>query len=410
MTIIHMEPEQVRSVAKQLEATAEQIYFAMEQIARSVQSIPWQSPERDRYVAAVEQLRQKIQATAQQGLDLSWRVEREAQEWLTADNQGAIHFQELKRSLSDLNLIMAGGGGVMLASAQVLGASTAINEQYLWEYQDISWKKKFEAEKKLQEDLAATKKQLDGMKSAEELQNEINGIDAKIAELEKKKAEAQKKADDWFNKVVPDWPLEGDSDGVPWRVKADDFEDEVAEYDRQIRELQAQKQVLQNDLNMRQQLDAHLAELQGRQEALDQVVDKGVPLDGPSKWHPYFPGTDNTNCTKYAASKRDVPCRGDAHQWNEQAESGGFETGNHPVRGSVLVIEPDPAGKQSDPTMGHVAIVESVTDLGDGKYSVHISEGSWGGKYNERDVTIVTSGNSASIGGVPASFIYDKKK
>jgi surface antigen len=79
------------------------------------------------------------------------------------------------------------------------------------------------------------------------------------------------------------------------------------------------------------------------------------------------------------------------------------------VKGSVLVIQPDPKGIQSDKNLGHVAIVESVTDMGGGKYKIHISEGNWKGSYSERDVDINTSGNSASIGGVPASFIYEKK-
>jgi len=81
MTIIHMETEQVRSVARQLDVAAEQIHHEMEQVARRVRGIPWQSPGRDSYVAALDGLRRKIQALAQQGVALSQRVQREVDEW-----------------------------------------------------------------------------------------------------------------------------------------------------------------------------------------------------------------------------------------------------------------------------------------------------------------------------------------
>ncbi len=81
MTIIHMEPEQVRSVARQLEGAADQIHLEMEQVARRVRGIPWQSPGRESYVRAMEQLRIQSQAIAQQGLDLSRRVQQEVNEW-----------------------------------------------------------------------------------------------------------------------------------------------------------------------------------------------------------------------------------------------------------------------------------------------------------------------------------------
>lgn len=81
MTIIHMEPEQVRSVARQLDVISEQIHLEIERVARQVRGIPWQSPGRDRYVASVERLRQQIQALAQQGVELGQRAQREVNEW-----------------------------------------------------------------------------------------------------------------------------------------------------------------------------------------------------------------------------------------------------------------------------------------------------------------------------------------
>lgn len=81
MPTIHMETEQVRSIARQLERTADQIQSEVEQVAQRVRGIPWQSPARESYIADMEALRRKIQATAQQALVLSTRVQREVNEW-----------------------------------------------------------------------------------------------------------------------------------------------------------------------------------------------------------------------------------------------------------------------------------------------------------------------------------------
>jgi len=203
MGIIHMETEQVRQVARQLGQASDAISQEMENLNGHVHSMNWQGAGADDFRAEFDALMRQMTSACEQGILLDQRVEREVEQWLAADGQGAIHFQELKRSLSDLNLIMAGGGGVMLASAQVLGASTVINAQYLQEFRDMSWKDRIEAEKKIQEELVATQKQLDGMKSAEELQNEINGIDAKIAELEKKRRRRRKKQTPGTTKCFP---------------------------------------------------------------------------------------------------------------------------------------------------------------------------------------------------------------
>ncbi|OQY90399.1 MAG: hypothetical protein B6D38_03660 [Anaerolineae bacterium UTCFX1] len=81
MTIIHMDPEQVRSVGRQLKQTTDVIFDEIERLPRRVRAIPWQSPGRDRFVNEVEQLKKQIQVVAQQGLELSQRVQAEVDEW-----------------------------------------------------------------------------------------------------------------------------------------------------------------------------------------------------------------------------------------------------------------------------------------------------------------------------------------
>jgi hypothetical protein len=162
-------------------------------------------------------LMRQMNTLCEQGITLGSRVERKVAEWLAVDGQGVSRLLDFSRShpLPDIRGILT-GGGVILAGAQVMGASTSIvNEQYALEYQQMSWGNKIKAEQDLKVQIDAQQKALAGMKSEDELQGDINSIDQQIAELEKQKAEAQKQADIWYNKVIPDTPLAGDNDGVP---------------------------------------------------------------------------------------------------------------------------------------------------------------------------------------------------
>ncbi len=415
MTIIRMETERVDGVARQLEQINAAISQEMEILGNRIHSLNWQGEGADQFRAEFDALLRQASDIYEEGILLSQRVKREAQEWVAADSLGASHFRDLKRILENLNLVMAGGGGVTLASAQILGASTNANAEYLQEYRKMSWKDKFKIEKKIQDELSSTQKQLAEMKSTDELQTEINAIDAKIVELERKKAEAQKKADALLNKVIPDWPLERDSDGVPWRVRTDDYEDEVVEYDRQIQELQTQKQALQGDLSSRQQLEAHFAKLQQQQNALNQVIGEGVPSDGPTtpKWlHNQLAG-----CTNYVAEKRDVSDfggghPGDASDWNNQAESAGYEFGERPAKGAIMVFEGDNNVMRVDKDAGHVAYVEKVEKV-DGGYKVSVSQADtkYDSKGNFVRGTYVNKRSSMIFvkdGAKGVSFIYGK--
>lgn len=371
MTIIRMETERVDEVARQLEKVNLAIFEDMEKLGNRIHSLNWQGGGADQFRAEFDSLLRQLSNVCEQGALLGQRVEREAQEWLAADRLGASHFRDLKRVLENLHLPVSGGGGVILAAAQVLGVSTAISG----EYEKMSWKDKFKEEKKIQDEISASKNQLADIQPADKLQTEISAIDARIAELERKKAEAQKKSNALLNQVIPDLPLERDSDGVPWRVRADDYEDEVAEYDRQIRGLQSQKQTLLDDLSSRQRLETRLAELEQQKSALSQALGKGVPSDGPTEaWlHKKLAG-----CTNYVAEKRDVSDfgnghPGDASSRDNQARSAGYEVGDRPVKGSIMVFEGNNEVMKVDRTAGHVAYVERVEKV-DGGYNIIVSQ------------------------------------
>ncbi len=415
MTTIRMETERVDGVARQLEQVNATISQEMEILGNRIHSLNWQGGGADQFRAEFDALLRQASDICEEGILLSQRVKREAQEWVAADSLGASHFRDLKRALENLNLVMVGGGGVILASAQILGVSTNVNGEYLQEYRKMSWKDKFKTEKNIQDEISSTQKQLADMKSSDELQTEINAIDAEIAELERKKAEAQKKADALLNKVIPDWPLERDSDGVPWRVRTDDYEDEVAEYDRQIGELQSQKQASLDALRSRPQLETHLAGLRQQQTALNQVIGEGVPPDGPTtpKWlHNQLAG-----CTNYVAKNRDVSDfggghPGDASDWNNQAVKAGYEVGERPAKGAIMVFEGDNNVMRVDKDAGHVAYVEKVEKV-DGGYKVSVSQADTkydskgnfvrGTYINKRSSTIFVKDSAKGV-----SFIYGK--
>lgn len=191
MTTIRMETERVDEIARQLEHVNGVIYQEIEILGNRIRSMNWQGGGADQFRAEFDTFLRQATKVCEEGILLSQRVKRETQEWMAADSLGASHFRDLKRALE--NLVITGGGGVILASAQVLGVTSNSNGGYLQEYQKMSWKEKFNAEKKIQDDISSTEKQLANMKSADEMETEINAIDAEIAELERKKGKGAEK-------------------------------------------------------------------------------------------------------------------------------------------------------------------------------------------------------------------------
>jgi len=120
--------------------------------------------------------------------------------------------------------------------------------------------------------------------------------------------------------------------------------------------------------------------------------------------------------------KRDVsgfwkPGRMNAQYWNENAVAAGFEVGNKPVAGSIMVIEADNGIDNGimnvDDRAGHVLYVESVKET-NGGYLVNYSHA--GTLYDDAGNYIPGTykmlNNSAPVF-VPyespaVSFIYDK--
>ena len=267
-------------------------------------------------------------------------------------------------------------------------------------YKDQTWQTKFDEEARINQEISELEALIpEDVRDRDlgDLDREISDIEGQIAELEAKKKHEEAEAEKLLNRLVPDWPLQKDDDGGLLRSLADDHEDLAAQYESEIKDLQEHKLELESQ---HEKLD-HLQTLYNQRGALNQVVDAGIPSDGPMKntWlHNQLGG-----CVHYVSEKRDVSAWPNdagkpghplnAKEWSGQAVAAGYEVGDRPVKGAIMVMNSDElphstkgyaywtdsdGGKQyTNGTAGHVAYVEDVNTIyKDGKtlYEVTISE------------------------------------
>lgn len=148
-----------------------------------------------------------------------------------------------------------------------------------------------------------------------------------------------------------------------------------------------------------------------------------VPTEGiPSSRTPADKLAILGGCTNYVATKRDVSGfwksgRMNAHYWNENAAAAGFEVGNEPVAGSIMVIEADHGTHNGimdvNDSAGHVLYVESVKET-DGGYLVSYSHAGTlyddAGKYIPGTYKMLNNSKPVFVPyqSDAVSFIYDK--
>lgn len=80
-SVIRMETEQVRAVAKQLDRISADIQQEIALLGSRVRGMNWQGVSRDGFVEEFAKLQVKIQTCAEQGMALGLRVRREVDEW-----------------------------------------------------------------------------------------------------------------------------------------------------------------------------------------------------------------------------------------------------------------------------------------------------------------------------------------
>lgn len=96
MPILHMETEQVRAAANQINILAQQLeeqYRLLNQQLQQLQ-VSWQGPSGDLFTIHLQSEIQNVTTTAAQAFTLSQRVHREVTEWEEADNRITSNFIE----------------------------------------------------------------------------------------------------------------------------------------------------------------------------------------------------------------------------------------------------------------------------------------------------------------------------
>ena len=97
-SILHLETEEVRALARKLIETAEQFDIGFRTLSDLVRALPWESPSQAGYVDEFKALVEKALAAAATGEALGLRVLREVDEWVTVDARGETRFAELGTS------------------------------------------------------------------------------------------------------------------------------------------------------------------------------------------------------------------------------------------------------------------------------------------------------------------------
>ncbi len=141
-----------------------------------------------------------------------------------------------------------------------------------------------------------------------------------------------------------------------------------------------------------------LSELHEERNVIQQILDKGIEEDGPGPMHEQFPEGE---CTWYASSRRNFgwDINGHAKVWGEKALAAGYEVGEVPVKGSIMIWQPGTHNANME--FGHVSFVERVVDLGDGSFKVFFTDNDF------RDPSAPTS-TRIFPGEEGVSFIYGK--
>ncbi len=413
MANILVKPPQIRSTAANLREHAKAIQKALTTIEQVFADLP---PDR---FAGLSSAVIRTRYTQKRG----YMQFASSRVFLFAENLEKIaeKFEEADKALNKTR------AGIV---QQVLGMSTTMmNEPLLDYYRNMRWSSKFEEQKALSERIAELEALIAEGRSADDINKEINQLEQQIADLEDKRSKAKNNADNFLNQVLPDQfpPQANDGDGNPlWRSRADNYEDEIASYDEKLNELRRQRDVLRQEQTI-ETYNNELAVLQEKQAALQTVMDEGIPADGPT------PGDLRRKlggCVHYVAEKRDVTDWPNAEgkpghplsagAWNDQAEKAGYEVGNLPVRGAIIVYEggydPDGSGPKAPvDSAGHVGYVENVTRVEGGyqiEYShantIYNSDGSWergAHKMNANATRFIPDNGVSDI-----SFIYDKPR
>ncbi|MBE7531201.1 MAG: CHAP domain-containing protein [Ardenticatenaceae bacterium] len=165
---------------------------------------------------------------------------------------------------------------------------------------------------------------------------------------------------------------------------------ELASINQEIRELESQSR---SNLSVAEA--RRLEELYDQRSQLDGLMRDGVTVGKPGPNN--FP---EGQCTWYVASRREIgPLHGDARLWNSVASDTGYDVGDVPIKGSIMVWQP--GVHNADQNYGHVSFVERVIPNRDGTFTVEFTDNLNMNPDNPTRI-VITPGEEG------VSFIYDR--
>ncbi|MCA9922380.1 MAG: CHAP domain-containing protein [Anaerolineales bacterium] len=108
-----------------------------------------------------------------------------------------------------------------------------------------------------------------------------------------------------------------------------------------------------------------------QQQKWEMLSQSGSFEDGAGPLHEQFPEGE---CTWYASSRRNFgwDVHGHAYKWADQAQAAGYDVGNIPAQGAVMVWQP--GVHKANMEYGHVSIVERVEKAFDGSFVVFFTD------------------------------------
>lgn len=408
-------------------AEAEQLRQAGRRLATAAGDIEWEGRTHLGLADDLAAARQRGEVAARGLEELGRRLLATAERFDQADRGGAFSFRHIPwgRLLQPPAMILPAIPAAGTTGGVVLAAMTAVVSPDEWAA-GLTWEQRFAQRDALAGQIADLQKQIDALRGQLPDGKTLEEVERELADLRAQRDDLMEKADHWWNKVLPPqrddgWVLQWDDDGLPWRVQADDYEDQIVDLDRQIAELEGQKRQLAELGHM----EGQLAGLRAQQQALDRSFQNGVPADGPTRaWLRKRLG----GCTHYVAEKRDVYAwpnsrgepghPGNASAWDEQARAAGYEVGSRPVKGAIVVFDQGAQYKADQwskwytfkEEAGHVAYVEDVDYSNPDVVRFKISEAGYEGQMGSHGPvsTHWVTVKKADVEAGRVEFVYDR--
>jgi WXG100 family type VII secretion target len=297
-------PEEMRAVARDIERLSDDVDQLWEALQHSWRRLDhgWHSYARENvdgyYRRAMREVGRAVQMLAQ----VSGALQTTAHAIVAADQASAAFFGEgqevpgwVVRAINAVDARVSVGNsafqGIVGAQGAVLGAMT-VNASAdlsnplpgsleLPDFAGLSWAKRFTWFDKIGVEIGKIADMRDHLADViAEDENAMKALDTRLADLRARLADLQKEADARGNK----WRLSEDGlrlgfdDGLfdaPWRTRSDDYEQQMAEIDQQIAELERERQTyVSHHARMTEQYKELQHNLTEMEEARDRLGDQ----------------------------------------------------------------------------------------------------------------------------------------